>query len=106
MKFLLDTDRKSSTFFGLAWLCAVIVVGCLLAAAGMGLGVLPKSALRLLGLVIVLGGTVAAGLMFLLEALAAKRSSDALLHAPEMSTLTFHPPAVELGRRQHLARVK
>lgn len=97
--------NKSSAFFTLFWVCVLLIVGCLAAAAGMGLGMLSRSSLMLVGLVIVLVGSVIAGLMFLLEALGAKHSSNAVLHAPEMSTMTFHPPSVEPRRRQ-LARVK
>jgi len=89
--------ERSRVFITLAWLCALLVLGCLAMAAAMGLQLLPSSSIHLVGLVVAVGLLLVAGLLFLLEGFAAKHSAT-VLHAPEMSTLTFPPPSVSPRR--------
>lgn len=89
--------ERSRVFITLAWLCALLVLGCMAIAAGMGLQLLSSSSIHLVGLLVAVGLLLVAGLMFLMEGFAAKHSPT-VLHAPEMSTLTFPPPSVSPRR--------
>lgn len=89
--------KRPKAFIALAWLCALLVIACLTVAAGMGLQLLPSSSIKLLGLVVAIGLLLVAGFLFLLEGLA-ERQSSTVLHAPEMSTLSFPPPSVSPRR--------
>jgi hypothetical protein len=105
MKPLFNRERKSQALFGLSGLCILLIVGCLALSASMGLGLVPSSVVKLVGIVVVVGLLVMAALWLLLEALSAKQAAGTL-HAPEMSTLTFPPPAVSSGRRGLVVRIK
>jgi hypothetical protein len=94
--------RKSLLFFS-AVACALGVLGCLTVAAAMNLGLVPRSAAALAGVILLLGILIVAGLHLLLASLGA-RQSTVIEPDLELTTMTF-PPNRQLGSRR-LVRVK
>lgn len=66
----LFNHERPKLCLALAGLCALLVVGCLGIAAGMGLGLLPASSVLLVALVLTIGLLLIAGLLLLLEGFA------------------------------------
>jgi hypothetical protein len=97
-------NRKKSTDTTLPILLAMLtgigLVGCVAAAALLGMGRLPSSALRVTGIAVGIAAFSLALLRLLLEIADRRSAADFIGPASELTTLTFAPtPRVQRPQR-------